>query len=59
MVVTGYLIQAITAEGFLRTVAYVHIGVGIVFALGFLVHLLEVRLTSTNGDKTGASRERH
>ncbi len=39
MIVTGYLIQAITAEGVLRMIAYVHIAVGIVFALGFLMHM--------------------
>jgi hypothetical protein len=40
MVVTGYVIQVVTAEGVLRAIAYVHIAVGIVFALGFSMHLL-------------------
>jgi hypothetical protein len=39
MIGTGYLIQAVTAVGALRVIAYVHIAVGIVFAIGFLMHM--------------------
>jgi len=56
LVVTGYLIQAITAEGVLRAVSYVHIGVGTVFAVGFVGHVLGVRLRAPNGDDTQPDR---
>jgi hypothetical protein len=38
MIVTGYLIQAITAEGLLRAMAWSHIGLGLVFGIGLLAH---------------------
>ncbi len=38
MILTGYLIQALTDEGWLRVVAWVHIATGLVFAAGVLVH---------------------
>jgi hypothetical protein len=38
MVATGYLIQAITAEGWLAAMAISHIGVGLLYTLGLAVH---------------------
>jgi hypothetical protein len=38
MILTGYLIQAITQEGLLTAMAYSHIGLGIVYAVGLLAH---------------------
>lgn len=38
MVVTGYLIQVLTDERWLRGVAWGHIGVGVVFAAAVVVH---------------------
>lgn len=38
MVVTGYLIQAITAEGWLAAMAISHIGVGLLYTVGLAVH---------------------
>jgi hypothetical protein len=38
MIVTGYLIQAITAEGLLRSMAWAHIGLGLVYGVGLLAH---------------------
>ena len=38
MIVTGYLIQAITAESLLRAMAWSHIGLGLVYGIGLLAH---------------------
>jgi hypothetical protein len=38
MIATGYLIQAITAESLLRAMAWSHIGLGLVYGIGLLVH---------------------
>lgn len=38
MIATGYLIQAITAEGLLRAMAWSHIGLGLVYGLALLAH---------------------
>ncbi len=38
MVLSGYLIQAITHEGALKIVALSHIGFGLIYALGFGLH---------------------
>jgi hypothetical protein len=38
MILTGYLIQAITAEGWLRAMAWSHIGLGMVYGVGLLAH---------------------
>lgn len=38
MIVTGYLIQAITHEGWLFAVAMAHIAAGLLYALGLAVH---------------------
>ena len=38
MILTGYLIQAITHESLLKAMAFSHIGLGLVYGLGLLLH---------------------
>jgi hypothetical protein len=38
MILTGYLIQAVTQEGWLAAMAYSHIGFGLAYALALLAH---------------------
>lgn len=38
MVVTGYLIQSVTAEGWLAALAWAHIGVSLLFTVGIAAH---------------------
>jgi hypothetical protein len=38
MVATGYLIQVVTDEGWLRALAWAHIGVGLLFGAALLAH---------------------
>jgi hypothetical protein len=38
MVATGYLIQAVTDEGWLRALAWAHIGTGLLFGVALLAH---------------------
>jgi hypothetical protein len=38
MIVTGYLIQAITHEGWLKAMAYSHIGFGLAYGVALLAH---------------------
>lgn len=38
MILTGYLIQAVTGESLLRAMALSHIGLGLVYAVGLLAH---------------------
>lgn len=38
MIVSGYLIQTMTEEGWLRTMAIAHIGLGLAYGLGLLAH---------------------
>jgi hypothetical protein len=38
MTATGYLIQAVTHEGWLRAMAWSHIGLGLVYGIGLLAH---------------------
>jgi hypothetical protein len=49
MVLTGYLIQALTDEGWLRVVAWAHITTGIGFAAGVVLHRI---LGRGNGQRT-------
>lgn len=45
MVVSGYLVQAVTAERVLRVIAIVHIATGSLYALGLLAHQVMVRFS--------------
>lgn len=38
MILSGYLIQTLTGEGWLQAMAISHIGLGLVYALGLLAH---------------------
>jgi hypothetical protein len=49
MTLTGYLIQVLTDERWLRVVAWVHIAAGVVFAAGVVVHRFAGR---NNGQRT-------
>lgn len=40
MIVTGYVIQVLTDERWLRVLAWGHIGLGTLFAVGFVLHRL-------------------
>jgi hypothetical protein len=48
MVLTGYLVQALTNEGWLRAVAWGHIATGLLFALGVVLHRIA---GLTNGER--------
>ena len=43
LILTGYFIQALTNERWLRVVGWAHIGLGLVFAAGLLLHQVIVR----------------
>lgn len=60
MIATGYLIQVVTAEGWLRAMAWSHIGCGVVYAVGLAAHQLRIRNGNgtSNGGKQGAERAR-
>lgn len=65
MVLTGYLIQAITGESALRAVALIHIITGLAYGVVVLVHQLLVRRgrrsageSITNGDRRRKLRRR-
>jgi hypothetical protein len=51
MIMTGYLIQAITHHGWLEAMAISHIATGLVFGLGLLAHQF-----ATGGKKARAER---
>lgn len=50
MILSGYLIQAVTHEGWLTTMVWVHVGTGAVYALGLVAHKVAV------DRRTGARR---
>ena len=54
MVVTGYLIQVVTQEGWLRVVALGHIGVGLVYVAWLSVHRVLVRRAG-EGDRAAGT----
>lgn len=43
MILTGYLIQAVTHQGWLRAIAFSHIGFGAVYAVGLAAHQLMIQ----------------
>lgn len=55
MVVTGYLIQAVTAEGWLLAIAIAHIATGLLYSLGLAAHAWIARKTIRRG--LGQERE--
>jgi len=56
MVATGYLIQAITHEGWLRAMALSHIGLGLLYGAVFAAHQVATRGAR---DAVGRARARH
>ena len=57
MILTGYLIQAITHAGWLATIAISHIVLGFVFAAGLALHQLFIsRRKNGNGIGNGSGR---
>jgi hypothetical protein len=46
MILSGYLIQAVTGEGMLQAMAFSHIAFGVVYAIGLLVHRVMIRGTA-------------
>ena len=55
MVISGYLIQSVTAEGLLRVVAIAHMVTGSVYAAGLLAHQLVVRRFVNGSRGAGAA----
>ena len=55
MVISGYLIQSVTADGALRVVAITHIVTGCVYAAGLLAHQLVVRRSLSGSRGAGAA----
>lgn len=47
MILSGYLIQVVTHEGWLRVLAIAHIAFGLIFAIGFVTHRLATRRRRT------------
>jgi hypothetical protein len=56
MIATGYLIQAITDEGWLRAMAWSHIGLGLLYGLGLLAHQFAAGGRTARADR---ARKRH
>lgn len=50
MILTGYLIQAVTAEPWLRLIVWTHLGTGLAYALGVVLHR---RGVDRSGDRPG------
>jgi hypothetical protein len=59
MIATGYLIQAVTAEGWLRAMAWSHIGLGLVYGGGLLAHQFAAGGREARAARAKASRDRH
>lgn len=49
MVVTGYLIQSITQQTLLSTIAWAHIATGVIYLLGIGLHQWALRVARANG----------
>ena len=64
MILTGYLIQAVTHEGWLKAMAISHIVLGIVYGLALLAHQFaaggrKARAARTQKRRAGKRRRRH
>lgn len=53
MVATGYLIQTLTGAGWVRAMALSHIGFGVLFVAGLVVHGWMIRRGPPRGDREG------
>jgi hypothetical protein len=58
MIATGYLIQAITDEGWLRAMAWSHIGLGLVYGIGLLAHQFAAGGRNARADRARKRRAR-
>ena len=58
MIVSGYLIQTITEEDWLRTMAIVHIGLGLAYGLGLLAHQFAAGASKARTARAGERRIR-
>lgn len=61
MIASGYLIQTVTHEGWLRVLAWTHIAVSVLYTLAVLLHQPVARWTppgTTSGRSPGRRRER-
>ncbi len=63
MILSGYLIQALTEEGWLKAMAISHIVLGVVYGLGLLAHQFaaggkKARATRTEERRAGKRRHR-
>lgn len=57
MVATGYLIQTLTGAGWVRSMAWAHIGFGFLYGVGLVVHTWMIRRgPEPDGRKGGAAR---
>jgi hypothetical protein len=59
MIATGYLIQAVTAEGWLRAMAWSHFGLGLGYGGGLLAHQFAAGGREARAARAKASRDRH
>ena len=58
MIVSGYLIQTITAEGWVRTMAFIHIGVGLMYGFALLAHQFAAGASKARTARAGERRTR-
>ena len=58
MIVSGYLIQTMTEEGWLRTMAIVHIGAGLVYGVALLAHQFAAGASKARTARAGERRTR-
>ena len=58
MIVSGYLIQTLTEEGWLQTMAIVHIGVGLVYGIALLAHQFAAGASKARIARAGERRIR-
>lgn len=58
MIMTGYLIQAITHQGWIEAMAISHIGTGLLFGLGLLAHQFAAGGKKARAERAEARRVR-
>jgi hypothetical protein len=58
MIVSGYLIQTMTGESWLRTMAIVHIGVGLAYGVALLAHQFAAGASKARTTRAGERRTR-
>ena len=58
MIVSGYLIQTMTDEGWLKAMAVAHIGLGLIYGLALLAHQLAAGASNARTARAGERRMR-